>query len=180
MFPAMLTAIISTRDSERGLVRTLAALVPAVMTGLLREVIVADDGSKDGTAEVADVAGCKFQSSDAPLGRRLANAARGAKGAWLLFLPAGAVPEAGWPAAVERFLIAENESRAAAFAADGKIGARIRSLFGRPRPQQGLLIARRRYDRLGGHSAGADADLMLLRKAGRIAILPAKAAFQDT
>jgi hypothetical protein len=45
MFPAMLTAIISTRDSERGLVRTLAALVPAVMTGLLREVSVADDGS---------------------------------------------------------------------------------------------------------------------------------------
>jgi hypothetical protein len=38
-----------------------------------------------------------------------------------------------------------------------------------------LLIARRSYDALGGHDAGADADSVFLRKLGRrrIVTLPA-------
>ena len=56
----MLSAIIATHESERALVPTLAALVPGAMAGLVREVIVADGGSRDATAEVADVAGCRF------------------------------------------------------------------------------------------------------------------------
>jgi hypothetical protein len=176
----MLSAIISTRDSERSLVRTLAALAPAVTTGLLREAIVADGSSNDATAEVADIAGCVFQTSGEPLGTRLAKAARGAKGPWLLFLPAGAVPAADWPEAVEQFLRAENEGRAAAFAGDGSIGARIRDLLARPRPHQGLLIARRHYDRIGGHGPGDGADAALVRKAGRVTILPAKSVLRDT
>ena len=50
----MLSAIIATRNSERSLVPTLSALVPAAASGLLAEVIVADAGSEDATAEVAD------------------------------------------------------------------------------------------------------------------------------
>jgi glycosyltransferase involved in cell wall biosynthesis len=176
----MLSAIISTRDSERSLVRTLAALAPAVTTGLLREAIVADGGSKDATAEVADIAGCVFQTSREPLGERLATAARGAKGPWLLFLPAGAVPAADWPEVVEQFLRVENEGRAAAFASGGSIGARIRAALAGPRPHQGLLIARRHYERFGGHQSGDNADRTLLRRAGRIAILPAKVTLRDT
>src|ERR1035438_4685185 len=56
----MLSAIISTHESERALVPTLAALVPGATAGLLGEVIVADAGSRDATAEVADIAGCRF------------------------------------------------------------------------------------------------------------------------
>src|SRR5438034_1001987 len=55
----MLSAIIATHESERTLVRTLAALVPGAATGLLAEVIVADAGSCDATAEVADIADCR-------------------------------------------------------------------------------------------------------------------------
>ena len=56
----MLSAIIATHESERALVPTLAALVPGATEGLLGEVIVADAGSRDATAEVADIAGCRF------------------------------------------------------------------------------------------------------------------------
>ena len=42
---------------------TLAALVPGATAGLLGEVVVADAGSRDATAEVADVAGCRFIAS---------------------------------------------------------------------------------------------------------------------
>ena len=56
----MLSVIIATRNSERPLVRTLAALVPGATSGLITEVLIADAGSRDGTPAVADIAGCKL------------------------------------------------------------------------------------------------------------------------
>ena len=48
----MISVVIPTHESERALAHTLAALVPGALDGVLREVIVADGGSKDGTAKV--------------------------------------------------------------------------------------------------------------------------------
>lgn len=183
----MLTAIIATHESERALVPTLAALVPGATEGLLSEVIVADAGSRDATADVADIAGCRFIVSAGPLGTRLSTAAAEARTPWLLFLRAGVVPEPGWIAAAERFIGATGEAgRAAVFRphgiADllrpglGEIVSLLRVTFGGgARPEQGLLIARRFYQSLGGHPAEADAEAALLRKLGRrrIAMLPA-------
>ena len=59
----MFSIIIATHDSERALVPTLAALVPGATAGIVREVIVADGGSRDETEQVADIAGCRFLSS---------------------------------------------------------------------------------------------------------------------
>ena len=56
----MFSIIIATHDSERALVPTLAALVPGATAGIVREVIVADGGSRDETEQVADIAGCRF------------------------------------------------------------------------------------------------------------------------
>jgi glycosyl transferase family 2 len=185
----MISTIIATHESERPLVPTLAALVPAVAVGLLREVVVADAASRDATAEVAELAGCRFISSGEPLGARLKTAAAQTRAPWLMFLRAGTVPEPGWTAAAEHFIHtadAADTPRAAVFRpprpADmmrpglAEILALLRVAFGgAPRPEQGLLIARRFYDALGGHVAGADAEAALLRKLGRrrIAMLPA-------
>ncbi len=177
----MLSAVIATHDSERVLVPTLSALVPAVAVGLLREVIIADAGSSDATAEVAEIAGCRFLSSTDPLGTRLKAAAAQTRAPWLLFLRAGTVPEPGWVAATERFMQAaelSEPSRAAVFrlplASDlmrpglAEIAAMLRvALGGGPKPEQGLLIARRLYDALGGHAGGEEAEAALLRRLGR-------------
>ena len=177
----MLSAIIATHESERVLVPTLSALVPAVASGLLGEVIVADAGSRDATAEVAEIAGCRFISSSEPLGLRLKAAAQQTRAPWLMFLRAGAVPEPGWMAATERFIQmteAAERPRAAVFrppeAADlmrpglGEVLALLRVAFGGlPDPGQGLLISRRLYDTVGGHAATADAESALLRALGR-------------
>ena len=101
---SMLSAIIDTHESERALVRTLAALVPGATAGLIAEVIVADAGSGDDTEEIADIAGCRFMSSGAPQGARLKAAAETTRTPWLMFLRAGCVPEPGWIAASERFM----------------------------------------------------------------------------
>jgi glycosyltransferase involved in cell wall biosynthesis len=107
----MLSAIIATRESERTLVPTLAALVPGAVAGLLAEVVVADGGSRDATAEVADLAGCRFLVSAEPLGTRLKAAAATTKTPWLMFLRAGCVPEPGWIGAAERFMGAAEKLR---------------------------------------------------------------------
>ena len=85
----MFSIIIATHDSERALVPTLAALVPGATAGIVREVIVADGGSRDETEQVADIAGCRFLVSAEPLGARLKAAAATARGDWLMFLRPG-------------------------------------------------------------------------------------------
>lgn len=185
----MLSVVIATENSERPLVLTLSALVPGATAGVVREVIVADAGSRDGTAGVADVAGCRFLTSLAPLGARLKSAAASAKGPWLLFLRPGVVPQANWVEETDRFLsegalVAGADERAAVFrrvpGAAGQPRATILQAFslvlsalrGRPRPDQGLLMTKNLYERLGGHSAdGADPETGLLRRLGRRRII---------
>ena len=94
----MLSVIVATNESERVLVRTLAGLVPGATAGLIRDVILADAGSTDETAEIGDIAGCRFLSLPGPLGPRLAAAAATARGEWLMFLPAGVELDPGWVA----------------------------------------------------------------------------------
>ena len=183
----MISVIIATFNCERALLPTLAALVPAAMDGLVSEVIVADGGSHDGTALVADTAGCKLLSVDGTLGRRLKAAARTARAPFLLFLQPGTVLDARWAGEARRFLEQpSSQLRAAAFARAANAQAPFRealllllaALGARPHPQQGLLVARKSYDALGGHSeAAADPEAELIRRIGRrrLLTLPAKA-----
>jgi glycosyltransferase involved in cell wall biosynthesis len=193
---SMLSIIVATAESERTLVPTLTALVPAVTAGLLGEVIVADAGSHDATEEVADIAGCRFMRSVESLGARLKAAALTTRAPWLMFMRAGCVPEPGWIAAAEHFMartaVLEGAERAAVFRPPGafdllrpslaEVLALLRAVLGGgARPEQGLLIARRFYDRLGGHPDGAAAEAALLRKLGRrrIVTLPVAARHAD-
>jgi glycosyltransferase involved in cell wall biosynthesis len=179
----VITVIIPTLDSERALVPTLGALVSGSAAGLVREVILADGGSNDETEKVADVAGCHFLKGPHDPGARLRAAAHQARGSWLLFLdPAAILPE-GWMREVRAFVeMMERgglaERRAATFRlgyegfgvkprlVEAAAAARL-AVIGRPRPEQGLLIARRFYDRLGGHKDGKKAQERLFARIGR-------------
>jgi glycosyltransferase involved in cell wall biosynthesis len=180
----MLSVVIATENAERTLVPTLAALVPGATAGIVREVIVADAGSSDATAMIADAAGCRFDVTVAPLGRRLREAAANARATWLLFLRPGAVPDWTWIEETRRFieqaeLGGRRDTRAAAFRRTGEadtlgaaiiegLGLIVGALGAQPRPQQGLLISKALYEKFGGH-AGEDTDpeRNLLRRLGR-------------
>ena len=176
----MLSAVIATNDSERALVPTLACLVPGVTAGILRDVIVADAGSTDETAEVADIAGCRFIVAPGPLGARLKAAAQSARGPWLLFLPAGVVLENSWVVEAVRFIAdaeASPDHRAAIFrpaaVAGGVRSAAVEILavlwaaFGRGSgSQQGLLIAKTFYQKVGGHPNEEEPETELWRRLG--------------
>jgi glycosyltransferase involved in cell wall biosynthesis len=173
----MLSVIIPTHDSENALVASLAALVPGAMDGLVREVIVADGGSRDGTATVADVAGCNFALIDGPLGRRLKMAAKTARAPWLFFLRPGAMPEAAWTGEIRRFVERSPPDARAAVLRRGRAAQpalkEVLSLVAAalgvlPRPEQGLLIAHPFYDELGGHlDLATDPETDLIRRIGR-------------
>jgi glycosyltransferase involved in cell wall biosynthesis len=176
------------------LLPTLAALVPGAAAGAVREVIVADAGSRDQTAEIADIAGCRIIVSPAPLGERLKSAAATARAPWLMFLKPGMVPDPTWIGETIGFAQQEQRNgreapRAAAFRLAATQGGARRTLGetlellrlalgGNHRPEQGLVIARRLYDALGGHRDAADPERDLLRRLGRrrIVMLRSRAA----
>ncbi|GLK85305.1 glycosyl transferase [Ancylobacter defluvii] len=181
----VISVVIPTRESGNLLIPTLAALVPGAAAGLVREVLLVDGAAhaSNEIAEVADAAGCEYLAGPADRGARLRLGAQAARGPWLMFLePAGLLQE-GWTREVRSFIDqAERtggaEARAASFrpALDGfGLGTRFKETAtvlwqvttGRARPEQGLLIHQRLYQRLGGHADGEWAPQRLVGRIGR-------------
>jgi len=177
----MLSVVIATHDSERALLPTLAALVAGAAAGVVREVIVADAGSRDATGAIADGAGCRLVTSAQGRGARLKAAAATARAPWLLFLLPGTVPDATWIEETRRFIKqAELRGYAATYAAAFRPGSAAfrpalvealallwASLGARPGGSQGLLIAKSIYDALGGHRDVPAPERDLARRLGR-------------
>ena len=166
----MLSVIIPTRDSERALVHTLAALVPGATAGVVREVIVADGGSRDETEQVADIAGCVFLSSGQSLGARLKAAAETGTRRLADVLGAGRRARAR-PGSRTRPLSCKNggQARRVFAARPTGLAGRLRRLFAAlPGNEQGLDhpqgVLRRARRASGGRR---DPERDLLRRIGR-------------
>jgi hypothetical protein len=175
----MLSVIIPTEGAEHPVVATLAPLVPGAASGVVREVLLVDRGDNGVIARVADVAGCRFISFKGSRAAALAEGARQARSPWLMFLHAGAVLDPGWIDEAVQFMQRVSDSdrpRAGVFRyarspysdrtlRDGfKFVARM---IAGPFADQGLLIARDHYARLGGHAPTPRAEARLLRRLGR-------------
>lgn len=157
---ASLSVIIPTLDAEASLPATLAALAEA--RPLLREIIVADGGSRDRTVAIAEAAAARVLTAPRGRGAQLSAGAAVAEGDWLCFLHADTRPEPGWAAELARFIgDARNRERAGYLAYrldDGSRPARRlerivawRSrVLGLPYGDQGLILARDFYRALGG------------------------------
>lgn len=177
----MLSVIIPTEGVEQTAVATLTALVPGAAAGVIREVLLVD-GTRNGVIErVADVAGCRFIGFEgSSQGAALAAGALQARSPWLMFLPAGAVLETGWIEETTQFIQAvatSGRDRAAVFryARSPYANTALRDIlwavarkFVGPLGDQGLLIARDHYDRIGGYPPHArHSEARLLRRLGR-------------
>ena len=171
----MLSIVVPTLDAAAGLDRTLRAATPGA-----DELIVADGGSTDATAAIAARWNAKLIT--APLGRgaQLAAGAMAASGDWLLFLHADTVLAADWIAAARHFMaVPANALRAATFrfALDDQASKARRleamvawrcKVLGLPYGDQGLLISRALYDKIGGYRPlPLMEDVDLVRRIGR-------------
>jgi hypothetical protein len=176
----MLSVIIPTEGVEQPAVATLAALVPGAAAGVVREVLLVDRAGTGVIERVADVAGCRFLPFQGSHAAALAAGARQARSPWLMFLHAGAVLDSGWIEETAQFIQGVSSSgrpRAGIFryARSPYAETRLRDGFKfvarmivGPSADQGLLIARDHYDRLGGYAPDARrSEARLLRQLGR-------------
>jgi rSAM/selenodomain-associated transferase 2 len=179
----MISVVIPTLNAGPHLGRTLAALVPAAVDGVVREVIIADGGSSDATAEIAEEAGATFITAERGRGQQLHAGAKAARSRWLLFLHADTVLQPPWEDEAVRFMRAVElgelppSAGVFRFALDDsgvwarflEAGVHLRCLILRlPYGDQGLLIPRTLYDELGGFQPMAlMEDVDMARRLGR-------------
>jgi glycosyltransferase involved in cell wall biosynthesis len=187
----MISVVIPTLNAERLLPRCFDSLIAAAVRGVVREVIVADGGSCDGTLAIADAAGAHIVTAGKDRAAQMTAGAAVAKSDWLLFLYPETSLEPGWEMEAESFIdqAVMERPRAAVFRfaledfggearrAEAKAALRT-ALLALPYGDQGLLIPKRLYVKLGGYRALADIeDADLVRRIGRrrLVVLRARA-----
>jgi rSAM/selenodomain-associated transferase 2 len=190
---APLSVVIAVRNEAARLPLLLADL--AAEGPLLREVLVVDGGSSDGSPALARLAGARVLTAAPCRGGQLAAGVAASEAPWLLLLHGDGRLPRGW-ATLLRHAMAEAEGvkgsdgagQAWAFRLaieGGGVGLRLveaavtlRCLLRQlPYGDQGLLLQRSLYERVGGMAPlplMEDLDLVLrLRRQARIRLLPA-------
>jgi len=157
---APITVVIPTLNAAEKIMPTLACLVEGSAEGLIGQVVIADGGSSDGIADIAEEVGADLVMTEPGRGGQLRAGAEAARGTWLLFLHADTVLEGDWlrglrrhldkyPETAGHFRIRFDSERRYARWTEGWTNIRAR-WFKLPFGDQGLLISRRLYDEIGG------------------------------
>lgn len=175
-----LSVVIPALDAARTLPGCLASLVGA------DEILVVDGGSSDETAALAQAAGARLVRAERGRGVQLRAGAEAAVGDWLLFLHADTRLSAGWRDVVARHAACYPDQPAcfrfcldaAAWQArllERGVAVRVR-LLALPYGDQGLLVSRALYERVGGYRPlPLMEDIDLMRRLGRPRLLDADA-----
>ncbi len=180
---APLSIVVPTLNAESTLPACLGALVEGVTAGLVRELVVTDGGSEDATNLIAEDAGAQWISGPPSRGGQLRRGVQCAQGPWVLVLHADTVLPAGWSVIVGEHIEARHHPAyfKLAFRERGLMPAwvaawaNLRSrVFALPYGDQGLLLPKCVYDRVGGYpDAPLMEDVALVRALGRpLAELP--------
>ncbi|MBC6981803.1 TIGR04283 family arsenosugar biosynthesis glycosyltransferase [Caulobacter sp. 17J80-11] len=179
----MISVVIPTLNAGPRLAETLAALVPGVVEGLIREVVIADAGWTDETRALADASGARLVEAERGRGAQLRAGCAAAKGPWLLILHADTRLEPGWIEAVRDhlqawpdragyFRLGFDDAGAAARLWAAGVAVRNR-LFGLVYGDQGLLLPQALYDKVGGYPDWPLLeDVEIVRRLGRGRLRP--------
>ena len=173
--------VIPTLNAGTTLARTLAAL-PA-HPDLVFSTTICDGGSHDDTVTIARRAGAAVVTAPPGRGGQLATGAAAGRTPWLLFLHADTRLGPGANDAIARFVrsaadkagyfrLCFDAEEAGARRVERLAAWRCRS-FGLPYGDQGLLISRAHYERLGGfRPLPLMEDVDLVRRIGRDDLVP--------
>ncbi|MDF3413047.1 glycosyltransferase [Sulfitobacter sp. M57] len=155
---APISVIIPTFNAEHSLPACLGGLMEGVDAGVIRELIVSDGGSTDATGAIAQAWGAEITHGAPSRGGQLRRGCAAATGDWLLVVHADTVLQEGWskraqahlaqPEQAAWFRLAFDHSGVAAGMVAG--WANLRSRFGLPYGDQGLLISSALYTQVGG------------------------------
>jgi rSAM/selenodomain-associated transferase 2 len=169
----LLSIVIPTLNAALTLKDCLARLAG------VRDIIVVDGGSWDGTQAIAEAAGARLVVTGPGRGAQLRLGAEAARGDWLLFLHADTLLAPGWLDAVRAHIEASPEAAGCfRFRLDARawqarlieagVALRVWTL-GLPYGDQGLLVSRSLYERVGGYAeVPLMEDVDLIRRVGRL------------
>jgi rSAM/selenodomain-associated transferase 2 len=168
-----IAAIIPTLNARHGLAATIGSIREDV-----RQIVVSDGGSTDGTQSLAQDMGAELVAGAPGRGGQLRRGAQAASQPWLLFLHADTRLEPGWRDKAEAALSkAKDRAGYFRFALDDTAGPARRleravawrsRVLGLPYGDQGLLAPRALYDALGGYrDMPLMEDVDLVRRIGR-------------
>jgi len=155
---APLAVLIPALNEAQRLPALLADLHQAP-PGLLRETLVVDGGSSDGTAALARLAGAQLLHSPRGRGSQLASAAARTAAPWLLVLHADARLPRGWATAITAAMAQPAAAWSFNLAIDAtgvsvrllELAVALRSRLGQcPYGDQGLLLPSQLYVAAGG------------------------------
>ena len=168
-----LAVVIPALNEAQRLPLLLADLAQAPPT-LIRELVVVDGGSGDGTPLIARMAGAQVLQSPASRGQQLRRGISGTTAPWLLLLHADARLCHDWPLVVQRALQEPPAAWAFDLAIDApglslrllELAVRLRSRWRQlPYGDQGLLVPRSLLEQAGGMPALAlMEDLLLIQR----------------
>lgn len=156
---APVSVVIPTLNADAALPACLSCLFEGVQAGLIRELIVVDGGSIDGTVHMAQEAGATVIETNTSRGHQLRMGCAQAHGDWLLVLHSDSQLTEGWSDAVQAhiqgldagyFKLKFDGGGVMAAIVAGWANLRAR-LFGLPFGDQGMLISRELYDEVGGY-----------------------------
>jgi rSAM/selenodomain-associated transferase 2 len=177
---APLSVVIPVLDGAALLPSCIAALEEGRRRGLIGEILVVDGGSRDGTPEIAVAQRARLLGAPRGRGPQLAAGAAAALGDWLLFLHADTRLAPGWSTIVAAFIDDPVNGKSAGYFRlrlddDAPAARRLEHMvrlrsrwLGLPYGDQGLLLARRFYETLGGFRAlPLMEDVDLVRRIGR-------------
>ncbi len=181
---SQISIIIPTLNAAGSLPGCLDSLLPGLSAGVIRDLVISDGGSTDGTPALADDVGAQLVTGAKGRGGQLQRGAEVAKADWLLFLHADTQLPDDWVGAVSVH-IAKQPHKAAVFRlrfqADGLLPrlvgswANFRSrVFDLPYGDQGLLISRTLYDQINGYPDLPLMEDVAIARAlkGRVLLLP--------
>ena len=181
MQSAKISIVIPTLNAAEKLPACCDSILHGVAAGVVREVIVSDGGSSDGTVGLADSVGAQIVTGPAGRGGQLARGVAASRGDWILVLHADTILPEDWVGAVSTHIAQSGDAaafrlrfdRGGAFVA-GWANLRSRWL-GLPYGDQGLLISRALYNAVGGYRDQPLMEDVAIARAlkGRIRLLEA-------
>ena len=179
----MISVVMPTLNAEDHLARTLSALVPGVVEGMIKEVVIVDGGSDDATLEIADSTGCQIIKTDAERGLQLWQGCRATRGDWILIMHSNSQLGDGWMDQVQAHI--KNYPLQAGYfhlrfddpSIMVGLWAEMLALRARwlamPSGDHGLLLSRALYDTVGGYKdQAAFEDVALSMALGRARLRP--------
>lgn len=178
----VISVVIPVLNASATLGPVLGSVAQGLFSSMLREVILVDGGSDDDVAGIAEASGATLLRAPRGRGTQLRAGAAAAKGPWILFLHADAVPPADWPEAARRHVERAPDKAGwmrLSYDAEGVAPrlvagwANLRARAGLPYGDQALLISKTLYDRVGGHPPiPIMEDVALARALGRRRLAP--------